>query len=218
MTGSMVSLDRITRADEPRSGAKAYNCARLKQAGFPVPDGLVVLSTATGADLAALETNPWFDSLPSDASFAVRSSGIGEDGDSQSFAGIHETRLNVGRADLRAAIESCRASGRSAQALDYRRAKGISTGASQMAVLIQRMIQPVAAGVAFTINPVTGADRELVINSSWGLGEALVSGQLDPDEFVVGKCDGELLWSRIGEKTTAGHSSSSSLTPNQIRE
>ena len=69
-----------------------------------------------------------------------------------------------------------------------------------MGVLIQRMIQPVAAGVAFTVNPVTGAGNEIVINASWGVGEALVSGQVDPDEFVVRKQDGELLWSRIGEK------------------
>ena len=54
-----------------------------------------------------------------------------------------------------------------------------------MGVLIQRMIQPVAAGVAFTVNPVTGAGNEIVINASWGVGEALVSGQVDPDEFVV---------------------------------
>src|SRR5262249_1809704 len=108
----------------------------------------------------------------------------------------------------------------STHALEYRRANGISTTSIEMGVLIQRMIQPVAAGVAFTINPITGATTELVINASWGLGEALVSGQVDPDEFVVRKDDGELLWRRIGEKTSldGGDSMAPSLTKEQVAE
>ncbi len=211
-------LDQITAEDESRSGAKAYNCARLRQAGFRVPDGIVVLSTATDADLAALADHSWFDGLPADTVFAVRSSGIGEDGVGQSFAGIHQTVLNVCRADLGQAIAVCRASARTLQALEYRRAKGISIETIEMGVLIQRMIHPVAAGVAFTVNPVTGAGDELVINSSWGVGEALVSGQVEPDEFVIRKHDGEMLWSRTGEKGTPGRSTSLSLTSDQVRE
>jgi rifampicin phosphotransferase len=165
--------------------------------------------------------------LPAGTVFAVRSSGIGEDGKGESFAGIHQTFLNVQRADIPAAIAACQASARSTQALEYRRAKGISTDAIRMAVLIQHMIQPGAAGVAFTVNPVTGAENELVINASWGLGEALVSGQVDPDEFVVRKPDGELLWSRIGDKAdradgadkiASGRSLTLSLSPTQVRE
>ena len=215
----MISpLDRITAEEESRTGAKAYNCARLRQAGFRVPDGLVVLSTATAGDLAALANHPWLDEVPAETLFAVRSSGIGEDSDGQSFAGIHRTTLNVRRADLGEAVAACYASARSTEALEYRRAKGISTDAIQMGVLIQRMIQPVAAGVAFTVNPVTGADNEIVINASWGVGEALVSGQVDPDEFVVRKQDGELLWSRIGEKGNHEAPPAPSLTTNQVRE
>ncbi|HJQ69008.1 MAG TPA: PEP/pyruvate-binding domain-containing protein [Blastocatellia bacterium] len=211
-------LDEITAGDEARSGAKAYNCARLRQAGFLVPDGLVVLSTASAADLEGLADHTWFDGLPIDALFAVRSSGIGEDGEGQSFAGIHQTLLNVCRADLGRAVEACRASARTAQALEYRRAKGISIDTIEMGVLIQLMIHPVAAGVAFTVNPVTGADDELVINSSWGVGEALVSGQVEPDEFVIRKRDGELLWSRVGEKGTPGRAMTLSLAAGQVRE
>src|SRR5262245_3805728 len=101
------TLDQITIADESRSGAKAYNCASLKQAGFRVPDGIIVLSSATDNDLAELADHPWFDGLPPDSLFAVRSSGIGEDGDGQSFAGIHQTVLNVRRADLTKAVGIC---------------------------------------------------------------------------------------------------------------
>ena len=117
----------------------------------------------------------------------MRSSGIGEDGAGQSFAGIHQTCLDVAPRRPPAAVAACRASGRTTQALEYRRAKGIATDSIEMGVLIQRMVEPVAAGVAFTVNPVSGADDEMVINSSWGVGEALVSGQVDPDEFVVRK-------------------------------
>jgi pyruvate,water dikinase len=217
-TQAIRSLDRITADDESRSGAKAYNCARLKQAGFPVPDGLVVLSTAGNADLAALPNHPWFGALPDDITFAVRSSGIGEDGIEASFAGIHRTVLDVHRTAVAQAVAACRASGQSPPALEYRRAKGLASDAIEMGVLIQRMIDPVAAGVAFTINPVTGRDDEIVINSSWGLGESLVSGQIDPDEFVVGKRDRELRWSRAGGKGTTEISPSLSLTPDSIRE
>jgi len=87
-----------------------------------------------------------------------------------------------------------------------------------MGVLIQQMIQPLAAGVAFTINPVTGSDNEVVINSSWELGEALVSGRIDPDEFVIRKHDLQLLWSRLGDKSDPARSAFSSLSPEQIQE
>ncbi|HKY03887.1 MAG TPA: PEP/pyruvate-binding domain-containing protein, partial [Blastocatellia bacterium] len=211
-------LNQLTAEDESGAGAKAYNCARLKQAGFRVPDGIVVLSTATEADLDALADHIWFEELPADALFAVRSSGIGEDGNDQSFAGIHQTVLDVGRLDIGRAVAVCQASARTLQALEYRRARGVSADAIEMAVLIQRMIRPVAAGVAFTVNPVTGAEGELVINSSWGVGEALVSGQVEPDEFVIRKRDGEMLWSRIGEKGTRERSAVSSLSQDQARE
>ena len=218
LPSGILPLESLTPADESSAGGKAWNCARLGQAGFRVPGGLVVLATAADADLAGLAVHPWFEGMPGDTVFAVRSSGLGEDGVDQSFAGIHQTFLDVRRADVGTAVAACRASAHTAQALEYRRAHGISTGEIRMGVLIQRMIHPVAAGVAFTVNPVTGADDELVINSSWGVGEALVGGQVDPDEFVVGKTDGALRWSRVGEKTDGDGTSRASLSPDQVRE
>jgi pyruvate,water dikinase len=215
---TIAPLDRITPDQAIRSGAKAYNCARLKQAGFRVPDGLVVMANASTDDLALLESHPWFDAQSEATLYAVRSSGIGEDGDDQSFAGIHHTALNVRRADVRQAVEACRASGHTSQALDYRRAKGISTDDIQMGVLIQCMVQPVAAGVAFTVNPVSGASDEVVINSSWGVGEALVSGQVDPDEFVVRKSDRHVVWSRVGDKDGSTRHPISTLSTEQVKD
>lgn len=217
-TNHIIELDRLSAADQTLSGAKAYNCARLKQAGFSVPDGLVVLANAKGDEVTAIAEHPWFAAVPSKTLFAVRSSGIGEDGGEQSFAGIHQTALDVRREDLAAAVEACRQSAYTPQALEYRRAKGISIESIQMGVLIQRMVQPVAAGVAFTVNPVSGDQSEIVINSSWGVGEALVSGQVDPDELVVRKLDGELLWSRAGEKGAGESSPTLSLSPAQVFE
>src|SRR5207253_11452886 len=91
------TLDETTWEDRPLVGEKAFNCARLKQAAFPVPDGIVVLATATDRELACLPEHAWFDALLAETAFAVRSSGADEDSQGHSFAGIHE----IGRASCR---------------------------------------------------------------------------------------------------------------------
>jgi hypothetical protein len=210
------TLDEVTPDDRASIGGKAFNCARLRQAGFPVPDGLVVPTTATDEEVSRLPDDPWVTALPPDALFAVRSSGIEEDSEGHSFAGIHETRLNVDRTHLYEAALACRHSARSPQALDYRRAQHLSLEDIGIGVLVQRMVPAVTSGVAFTTNPITGSD-ELVINSSWGLGEALVAGQIEPDEFIVRKSDGARLATRAGAKGAEGVPSMS-LTDAQVEE
>ena len=192
-----MTLDAITPGDLARVGGKAFNCARLKQAGFPVPDAIVVPSDAPDAAIRRLAGDPWLDTLPADTTFAVRSSGIGEDSAGHSFAGIHETHLNVGRSQLVEAVLGCRRSAESEQARAYRQARQLGDDDVRIAVLVQRMVPAVTSGVAFTINPITGAD-ELVVNAGRGLGEALVSGLIDPDEFRISKRDGTVLSSRAG--------------------
>jgi hypothetical protein len=73
------SLDDLTEADAARVGGKAWNCGRLKQRGFPVPDGLAIPADVAAADIVALDRDPWFDKWPPTDRFAVRSSGLGED-------------------------------------------------------------------------------------------------------------------------------------------
>jgi pyruvate,water dikinase len=197
-------LDRLTSAEAGRAGGKAFNCARLKQAGFPVPDGIVVLADARDDEIGMIAGHPWFETLPPGSLFAVRSSGIGEDGPGQSFAGIHETFLNVARHGVADAVAACRASARSERALAYRRVNNVPVDSIAIGVLIQLMIQPKVAGVAFTINPLSGSADELVINAARGLGEALVSGAIDPDEYVVQKSDRRLLLQRLGDGSGAG--------------
>ena len=85
-TLAATPLDLLPLIDPEQAGGKAFNCARLKQAGFPVPDGLVVSASAAASELKELAGHPWFDQLAADTLFAVRSSGIGEDSEGQSFA------------------------------------------------------------------------------------------------------------------------------------
>ena len=200
---TLATLDRIGQGDESRVGGKALNCARLLQAGFPVPAGLVVTSDASDDDVILLERDPWFGLWPAGALFAVRSSGIGEDSGGHSFAGIHDTRLNVAREQIVEAVRACRLSARSDQALAYRRARDLTTTDVRIAVLVQPMVLAEISGVAFTINPITGAD-ELVINAATGLGDALVSGLVDPDEWRVSKSNAAVISSHLGSSSAQG--------------
>jgi phosphohistidine swiveling domain-containing protein len=192
------SLDELTPADAVRVGGKAWNCARLKHHGLPVPDGLVVFADTSAADIAGLETDSWFDRQPPDARFAVRSSGLDEDSADESFAGIHETHLNVARSEVVTAANACRASADSERARAYRRARGISGKAGGVGVLVQRMVPATVSGVAFTIDPVTTNSDEMVINAAPGLGVAVVDGRVDPDEIRVRKTDGLIASYRAG--------------------
>lgn len=204
------SLDQLSPDDLHRVGGKAWNCAHLRQKGFPVPDGLVVPAEAAETEIAALNRHPWFDRWLAGATFAVRSSGLDEDAPEQSFAGIHETRLDVPRTDVPAAVLACRASASAPRARDYRAGRGLPADRNGIGVLVQCMVHPVSAGVAFTINPVTGDGDEMVINATVGLGEALVSGQIEPEEFRVRKRDHQVVSSGAGGNGSASASLGSS--------
>ena len=95
MTDVFTRLDDLRAPDLERVGGKTFNCARLRQAGFPVPDGLAVSSDVPDDEVLQLACDPWLDTVPAGVRFAVRSSGLGEDSAGHSFAGIHETQLNV---------------------------------------------------------------------------------------------------------------------------
>jgi pyruvate,water dikinase len=196
----MKPLDRITFDDATRVGAKAYNCARLRQAGFPVPDGFALTADSEGPPVASSELQDWLSRLPHDALLAVRSSAAGEDSAGHSFAGIHRTILNVPLHAVPEAVDACWASVHSPQANAYRRTQGLPSDNLKVGVLIQKMIQPVVSGVAFTVNPVTYASDELILSAAWGLGDAVVGGHVEPDEFRVRRSDGAVLSSHIGSK------------------
>jgi pyruvate,water dikinase len=134
---------------------------------------------------------------------AVRSSAVGEDGRAASFAGQYETYLGVSGADeVLRHIAKCWASGYSAHALDYRRRFGGSSPlrAQDLAVGVLELVDARSAGVAFTLDPVTGDRGRLVVEANWGLGESVVSGQVTPDYWTVERDSGRILERRVGAK------------------
>jgi len=138
------------------------------------------------------------------AAVAVRSSATAEDLPELSFAGQQETYLNViGQAQVLDAVKKCWGSLWTARAIGYRTRNSISSADVALAVVVQKMIASEVSGVLFTVNPVTGVRDEIVIEASWGLGEAVVSGQVDPDNFVVDTCAWRITERIIGSKSLA---------------
>jgi pyruvate,water dikinase len=147
----------------------------------PLPDALVhSIRTAHG-------------DLTNSALVAVRSSAVSEDGTGASFAGQQETYLNVrGLEDVLRRVQECWASFFSPRALFYRAQKSVLAD-TRMAVVVQEMIQPDKSGVMFTVDPVRNRRECLVIEAAPGLGEALVSGVITPDHYVVLRTDGSAI-------------------------
>ena len=136
-----------------------------------------------------------------DAAVAVRSSATMEDSSEASFAGLQDTYLGVcGVEAVLDRVRSCWASLYNDESVAYRRRMGLAEDGLAMAVIIQRMISPRAAGVMFTRSPVTGDRSVVAIEGTWGLGSALVAGDVTPDAFTVSKVTGEITGRRIGAK------------------
>jgi phosphohistidine swiveling domain-containing protein len=180
-------LEELTAADASRFGGKAVQCGVLLQAGFPVPEGIAVAFEAGDEAHLPEDARVWIAARPS-MRFAVRSSAADEDGTGNSFAGIHESVLDVGADGIEDAIATCVASMSSDRARAYREARGLDANRGA-AVLIQRMIEPRRAGVAFTADPINGERGTIVINAAAGRGEAVVSGTVAPEETRVRKSE-----------------------------
>jgi len=133
---------------------------------------------------------------------AVRSSATAEDLPGSSFAGQQETFLNVrGEDDLIHYVRRCWSSLFTPRAIFYRTQRGFPHEKVLISVAVQKMVNSKAAGVMFTLHPVTGDRSKIVIEASWGLGEAVVSGSVTPDRFVVDKDTLEVLSKEIADKT-----------------
>jgi pyruvate,water dikinase len=132
---------------------------------------------------------------------AVRSSATGEDAADASFAGIFDTYLGVsGIERVLDAVRNCWGSLFTARALAYRLRKGISHHAMPIAVGVIELIHARASGVAFSVHPVTGKADRIVVETSWGWGEAIVQGLVDPDHVEIGKADGRVLKYDVAHK------------------
>ncbi len=212
---SVTWLDDAGAASREGLGGKGASLAALMAAGFAVPEGFVLPpslaeSVAAGDKQAAEAVLAAYRRLaPGDEPVAVRSSATDEDGDTRSFAGQHLTVLDVrGEEALLTAIADCVASLTNESAASYR--GGAGAGGARMAVVVQRMLQPEAAGVAFSVDPVSGDPTRVVVEAVAGFGEALVSGLAEAERWVFG---------RKGLSVLEHHSSTfSDLTDSQARD
>jgi len=175
-------------------GSKAVGLGQAIRDGLPVPPGValsgsIVEAVAAGEESAIKQVVKWV--TPLGGPLAVRSSAVDEDGAAASFAGQHLTLLNVPSAEhLSSALSDIWWSANSDSAITYRQRVGLFTRPS-VGVVVQTLLNPDAAGVMFTKNPVTG-DDERVIEASWGLGEAVVAGIVIPDHYRVDRSGGVL--------------------------
>src|SRR5215211_3430098 len=182
-------MDKLASATDTDGVAAAAEEARRRVLGLEPP-----------AELRNAITDH-YAALGDDEAVAVRSSATAEDLAYASFAGQQDTYLNVvGSAPLLDAVRRCWASLWTDRAVSYRNANGIDHRSVALAVVVQYMIDATAAGVMFTANPVTSRRNETVIDASPGLGEAVVSGAVNPDHFVVDSVGRRIVTRRLGDK------------------
>jgi len=118
---------------------------------------------------------------------AVRSSATAEDSSQASWAGELESFLNTTKKNLLGRVKQCWSSLFTPRAIFYRHEKKLHKAKVSVAVVVQQMVQSEISGIAFTVHPVTKDKNQMIIEAGWGLGEAIVSGQITPDSYVVGK-------------------------------
>src|SRR5829696_7571687 len=187
-------LADLRAADAALFGGKSASLGELIAAGIPVPPGF---AASTAADVE--EIADAYRALGEPA-VAVRSSAIGEDSAETTFAGLQDTYLWVQGVDaVCAAVRDCWASLDNPEAAAYRKRMGIEDKPA-MGVTVQLMVDAAVSGVMFTCNPVSGDPSTVAVNASWGLGQAVVGGEVTPDEYRVSKVTGEVLHRAIGPK------------------
>ncbi|WP_345122384.1 rifamycin-inactivating phosphotransferase [Dactylosporangium darangshiense] len=187
-------LDRLSRLDPDDREAIRTLSAEIRR---------TVEGIAIPGDLAAAITSA-LARLGEQAAYAVRSSATAEDLPTASFAGQQDTYLNiVGPAAILRHVSRCWASLFTERAVTYRQRNGIDHRTVHMAVVVQRMLFPQAAGILFTADPVTGNRKVATVDAGFGLGEALVSGLVNPDVFKVR--DGEVVAKAIAAKQRSVH-------------
>lgn len=225
-TSAVVSFSTETVPSVEQVGKKALGLIELAHAGFEVPDGfcvtveayesflstLVVPDVVSEKDLARVRERILNAPLPREIAqeieaayeqlggrVAVRSSGIQEDMAEASFAGQYHTVLGVeGLESLMQAIRDCWASAWAERVWSYCKSHGLEFGRSPMGVVVQTLIPAESAGVLFTVNPMTGLEDEMAVEACWGFGEALVSGRVEPDRYIL---DGD---TGVAKETTLG--------------
>jgi rifampicin phosphotransferase len=187
-------LDELTDADADDQPALHRLAARARALieDAPIPEAL------------AQEITHAYSGLGADTPVAVRSSATAEDLETASFAGQQDTYLNVvGPSAVLAAVRNCWASLWTDRAVSYRASHRVDQTTVALSVVVQQMVDAAAAGVMFTADPVSGTRRRAVIDASPGLGEAVVSGAVNPDRLVVDSATGTVVERHLGDKRVA---------------
>jgi len=229
MTSTPYTLPLADCRDVAAVGGKAINLARLINAGFLVPGGFAVTTSAycaaRGGELPADVRDAIVSAYRGMAApvVAVRSSATAEDLADASMAGQYETFLDVeGEDAVVEAVGKCWASLDSERVGAYLAEHGIDREQVAMGVVVQRQVPADVAGVLFTANPKPGSLGEMLIESSWGLGEAVVSGLVQPDTLILDRATGAATSIRTAEKKVwipAGSpTGKSEPTPDALRE
>src|SRR5688572_6103775 len=165
---------------------------RRRICGTPLPEALGTELTAAYSELHTRSAQ---------SNVAVRSSATTEDASDASFAGLQDTYLWVSDAQrMLERVRSCWASLYSVESISYRRQRGIPEREVAMAVVVQAMVDARTAGVMFTRSPTTGDRSVITIEGAWGLGSAVVAGEVTPDRWVLGKITGEITVREISDK------------------
>ncbi|HCU96886.1 MAG TPA: phosphoenolpyruvate synthase [Actinobacteria bacterium] len=186
---------RVGRLDPADAAGIAEVTTRVRERilAAPLPAGVREAIAACYRALPGQE--------PAGAPVAVRSSATSEDSESASFAGLQDTYLWVQGEDAVAGhVRRCWASLYSVESVTYRRHQNVPEHGLAMGVVVQVMVDPRCAGVLFTRSPVTGDTSVTVVEASWGLGSALVSGDVTPDSYVVSKVTGEIVKRTVASK------------------
>ena len=191
-TGIDEALFEAVDVDPDDSAALAEAQARAEE---------LILDTEMPDDLREEIIETYGNLDDGEAFVAVRSSATAEDLPDASFAGQQETFLNVTEEDLVERVRECWASLFTQRAIYYREQQGFDHDRVDIAVVVQRMVDAETSGVMFTSHPSTGED-DLIIEAAWGLGEAVVAGEVSPDNYVVDRASGDLDSVTVAEKNT----------------
>jgi pyruvate,water dikinase len=220
---------QISKSDTSIAGGKGASLGEMFQAGIPVPDGFVILSTTFDRFIEETDLNVELDAIldkvryqdissvenaseeikglilnakmPKDIAkdiennfsnlgskfVAVRSSATSEDSSTAAWAGQLESYLNTTDMDLLENVKKCWASLFTPRAIFYRKEKNLHKSKISVAVVVQKMVDSECSGIAFSVHPVTQDENQIIIEAGFGLGEAIVSGQITPDSYVVEK-------------------------------
>jgi len=172
---------------------------RSRIVAAPLPSSVARAIESAYAALGAVPDEAALSAAEPDV--AVRSSATMEDSAAASFAGLQDTYLGVaGAAGVLDNVRRCWASLYNDESVTYRRRLGMPEQSLAMAVVVQLMVRPRAAGVMFTRSPVSGDRSVVAIEATWGLGSALVAGDVTPDSFIISKITGEITGRRVGAK------------------